>query len=79
MGQALQRQYGLPETAVRFFTQFATASADPSPAAMQLMEAGLQHEGASRRMARAARMLQGYELMFWDTIYALSTHSERPA
>ena len=79
MGQALQRQYGLPETAVRFFTQFATAPADPSPAAMQLMEAGLQHAGASRRMARAARMLQGYELMFWDTIYALSTHSERPA
>jgi hypothetical protein len=24
-------------------------------------------------IVRAARMLQGYELMFWDTLYALST------
>jgi hypothetical protein len=45
---------------------------------MQLIEAGLQHDGASRRMARATRMLQGYELMFWDTLYALSTQPERP-
>jgi pyrroloquinoline quinone (PQQ) biosynthesis protein C len=79
MGQALQRQYGLPASAVEFFTQFAAAPTEPSFEAMQLIESGLQHEGASRRMARAARLLQSYELMFWDTLYVLSTQLERPA
>ena len=72
MAQALQQRYGLPAAAVRFFTQFATAPAEVSPQALAIIETGLLHGVEARRIMRAARMLQGAELLFWDTIYALS-------
>ena len=72
IAQALRQRYGLQEAAVQFFTQFAAAP-DVSPPALMVIEAGLQQGVEARRIARAARMLQGYELMFWDTLYTLST------
>ena len=77
MAQALRQQYGLQEADLRFFTQFATAPSDVSPQALVLIDAGLQRGVAARSIVRAARMLQGYELMFWDTVYALSTAEEK--
>jgi pyrroloquinoline quinone (PQQ) biosynthesis protein C len=76
MAQALQRRYGLGEADLRFFTQFAAAPAEVSPEALSLIEAGLQRGIEARRIARAARMLQGYELLFWDTVYALCNGKE---
>jgi thiaminase len=73
MAQALRQRYGLQETAVQFFTQFAAASPDVSLPALMIIEASLQQGVETRRIARAARMLQDYELMFWDTLYTLST------
>jgi thiaminase len=73
IAQALRQRYGLQEAAVQFFTQFAAAPPDISPAALLVIEIGLQQGVEARRIARAARMLQGYELMFWDTLYTLST------
>lgn len=73
MGQALRQHYNFQDADLAFFTQFAAAPADVSPESLALIETGLQREGAARRMIRAARMLQGYELMFWDTVNALST------
>ena len=73
MAQALQQHYGFSDTALQFFTQFAAAPPDVSPQALALIEAGLQRGVETRRIMRAARMLQSYELLFWDTIYALST------
>jgi pyrroloquinoline quinone (PQQ) biosynthesis protein C len=72
MAQALRQHYGLQETDVRFFSQFAAAPADVSPLALAVIAAGLQRGIAAQRVVRAARMLQGYELMFWDTVYTLS-------
>jgi hypothetical protein len=69
----LQQRYGLQESDVRFFTQFAAAPSEVGPEALALIETGLQRDGAAQRIMRAARMLQGYELLFWDTVYALST------
>jgi pyrroloquinoline quinone (PQQ) biosynthesis protein C len=77
MGQALRQRYGWPETAVQFFTQFATAPAEVSPQALAVMAAGLQQGVAAHQMVRAARMLQSYELMFWDTLYTLSLEEAR--
>jgi thiaminase len=77
MAQALRQHYGLHETDLRFFTQFAAAPSDVSPQALALIAAGLQRGVAAHSMVRAARMLQGYELMFWDTVYALSTAEEK--
>lgn len=73
MGQALRQHYGLQETDVRFFTQFADAPSEIGPEALALIETGLQREAAAPRIRRAARLLQGYELLFWDTVDALST------
>jgi hypothetical protein len=73
MAQALRQHYGWQEGDVRFFTQFAAAPPDVSPPALLVIEAGLQWGVEARRITRAARMLQGYELMFWDTLYTLST------
>jgi pyrroloquinoline quinone (PQQ) biosynthesis protein C len=73
MAQALRQRYGLQEAAVQFFTQFAAAPPDVSLPALMIIEAGLQQGVEARRIARAARMLQDYELMFWDTLYTLST------
>ena len=73
MAQALRQRFGWPEAAVRFFTQFATAPVDVSPQALAVIEAGLAHGVEARYIIRATRMLQGYELMFWDTLWALCT------
>jgi pyrroloquinoline quinone (PQQ) biosynthesis protein C len=73
MAQALRQHYAFSEAALQFFTQFAAAPPDVSPQALALIEAGLQRGVETRRIMRAARLLQGYELLFWDTIYALST------
>jgi pyrroloquinoline quinone (PQQ) biosynthesis protein C len=73
MAQALRQRYGVPDAALRFFTLFAAAPPDVSSQALALIEAGLQRGVEAQRLMRAARLLQGYELMFWDTVYALST------
>ena len=73
MAQVLRQRYGWQEAAVQFFTQFAAAPPDVSLPALMVIETGLQRGVEARRIVRAARMLQGYELMFWDTLYTLST------
>jgi len=75
IAQALCQRYGWQEGEVRFFTQFATAPSDITPQALAVIEAGVARGVEARRIVRAARMLQGYELMFWDTLYALSTEA----
>jgi hypothetical protein len=40
---------------------------------LRLIEAALHRGMEAQRMVWAARMLQGYELMFWDMVYTLST------
>ena len=73
MAKALRQRFGMQEADLRFFTQFAAAPPDVSPQALELIAGGLQRGVESRRIARAARMLQGYELLFWDAVYTLST------
>jgi len=74
MAQALRQRYGWQDEAVRFFTQFATIPSDISPQALAVIEAGLTQGVETHRIIRAARMLQAYELMFWDTLLALSAY-----
>lgn len=73
MAQVLRQRYGWQEATVQFFTQFAAAPSDVSLPALMVIETGLQRSVEAHRIVRAARMLQGYELMFWDTLYTLST------
>jgi predicted nucleic acid-binding protein len=42
--------------------------------ALAVIETGLARGVETHRIIRAARMLQEYELMFWDTLLARSAH-----
>ena len=57
MADALRREYRLAEADVAFFTLFATAVAE-----------GLDQRVHQDRIRRTTALLQGYELLFWDTM-----------
>lgn len=64
---ALKAQYGLGAEAVSFFDLFATLPpADDT--ALAVIQGGLDRGVAPALIERAARLLQGYELMYWDAM-----------
>jgi thiaminase len=68
MEQSLRAGYGLSEGATAFFRFFA----EPAPGSRQLLEEvlddGLAAGEDPAQARRAARLLQAYELMFWDAL-----------
>ncbi|MFQ5879883.1 MAG: transcriptional regulator [Dehalococcoidia bacterium] len=72
MARALKEKYGLVETALAFFQMFAEPSAEFEEAALAIVAHGLQRGVAAGEVRRAARLLQAYELMFWDAVYKAS-------
>lgn len=72
MSRILKDNYEFTTTELEFLDLFAT----PSPAferkALLVIQAGLDSGEDRRRLARAARLLQAYELMFWDALQELS-------
>ena len=67
MHKALYEKYGIAPSALGFFDLFANM---PSfePEAVCIIQNGLDRGVAARLIHRAARMLQSYELMFWNAI-----------
>jgi thiaminase len=70
--RALQSRYGLSRQQVEFFELFAVPSPEFERAALDVVEAGLARGVEPRLIRRAGRLLQGYELLFWDTVFAAS-------
>jgi hypothetical protein len=68
MGQALQERYGMSRPQVAFFDLFATPDPDFGPRALAVIQAGLDQGVAPTAVRRSARLLQGYELLYWDTL-----------
>ncbi len=68
MSRALTGRYGLGPDQVRFFDLFAEPDRDFERRALAVIAAGLAHGVPEWRVRRAARLLQGYELLFWDTL-----------
>jgi thiaminase len=68
LANGLQLRYGLDENAVRFFSQFADISPDFEPAALGVIERGLARGVEPGAVRRAARLLQAYELLYWDSL-----------
>jgi pyrroloquinoline quinone (PQQ) biosynthesis protein C len=62
---ALKARYGLKSDAVSFFDLFANLP-PAGDAATIVIQSGLDRGVPAAAIARAARMLQGYELMYWD-------------
>ncbi len=70
MSRALRERYGLGEANVRFFDQFAAAPPTFEADSLAVIAQGLARGVDERAVRRAARLLQAYELMYWDTLYA---------
>jgi TENA/THI-4/PQQC family len=68
MSRALTGRYGLTPDQVRFFDLFADPADGFEASALAVIEAGLERGVTERRIRRAARLLQGYELLYWDTL-----------
>jgi len=67
---ALRSEYDADDTAVAFFDVFATPAPGFEEQALAVIEAGLSAGDSPARARTAARLLQAYELMFWDTMLA---------
>jgi pyrroloquinoline quinone (PQQ) biosynthesis protein C len=68
MSRALTGRYGLTPDQVRFFDLFADPAGEFETHALAVIAAGLERGVPERRIRRAARLLQGYELLYWDTL-----------
>jgi len=69
MSRALTARYRLREEDVRFFDLFSALPADFRSRGLGVIQQGLDRGVEPERIARAARMLQGYELLYWDTLH----------
>jgi len=72
MGRALRDRYGLTREATAFFDLFAAPPAEFEAQALAAVVSGLAEGCEPRLVKRAARLLQGYEKLYWDTLHALS-------
>jgi thiaminase len=69
---ALRSQYGLDETATAFLDAFAAPAEGFEESSLEVIQAGLDRGLDPKTIARAARMIQAYELQYWDTLYEAS-------
>jgi hypothetical protein len=65
---ALRGAYGAPDEAVAFFDFFATPPPGFRDHTVDVLQAGLDAGDDPDEARRAARLLQAYELMFWDAL-----------
>lgn len=68
LSRALTGRYGLTSEQVRFFDLFAEPVPGFEEAALAVIAAGLARGVSERLVRRAPRLLQGYELLYWDTL-----------
>lgn len=68
MATALQNVYGFTADDVAFFTFFGEPIPGFEEAALEVIAAGLEKGADPLAIKRAARLLQEYELMFWNTV-----------
>lgn len=75
MADALKTIYNLTDTDITFFTLFASAPPDFEERAAGVVVEGLSLGILPAQIRRAAALLQGYELLFWDTLAQASMRS----
>ncbi len=72
MSAALKGKCGLSSEAVAFFDLFAAPTPEFEADSLRVIQDGLDRDVDPRGVARAARLIQAYELMYWDTLYEAS-------
>jgi thiaminase len=70
LSRGLRAHYGMTTTDVAFFDLFAAGAPGFEASALAVIEHGLQTGADPARVRRAARLLQAYEIMYWDTLHA---------
>jgi TENA/THI-4/PQQC family len=70
LARALRARYGLADEAGAFFDLFAADAPDFEAAATAVIQGGLDRGVAPAAIRDAARLLQAYELMYWDALHA---------
>jgi len=65
---ALRQAYGAGDDATAFFDFFANPPADFEPRALAVLDEGLTAGDSPLLARRATRLLQAYELSFWDAL-----------
>ena len=73
MNKALMEGYGFTGEDLYFFELFSTPVADFEEKARLVIDDGIFHGVETRAIKEASRMLQGYELMFWDALHRISS------
>ena len=69
LSRVLTGRFGLTAEQVVFFDLFATPPEGFQERALDVVAGGLERGVAERLVRRAARLLQGYELLYWDALY----------
>ena len=72
LSRILKKRFGLSEKEVVFFDLFASPPATFETNALNIIQQGVDWRTEPRLIQRAARLLQAYELMFWNTLYSRS-------
>ncbi len=65
---ALKAEYGFGDEGVAFFDGFASPAPEFGEKARAVIAEGLAHGDEPAGIAEACRLLQEYELMFWDSV-----------
>jgi thiaminase len=73
LSRILRERFSLNEKEVAFFDLFASPPATFEANALTVIQQGLDCGTEPRLIQRAARLLQAYELMYWDTLYRTSS------
>lgn len=68
LSRALSARHGLRPEDLRFLDLFAEPADGFEAGALAVIQQGLDQGVDPRRISRAARFLQAYELMYWDTL-----------
>jgi thiaminase len=72
LSRILKERFGLGEKELTFFDLFAVLPATFEVNALSVIQQGLDRGIEPRLIQRAARLLQAYELMYWDALYRTS-------
>ena len=72
LSRILKERFGMGEKQVAFFDLFASPPTTFEADALKLIQYGLHRGIEPSLIQRAARLLQAYELMYWDTLYGAS-------
>ncbi len=72
MSNALRTQYRLSAKDTAFFDLFASPPPEFEAGALAVVDAGLARGAEPRLIKRAARLLQGFEKLYWDTLHMVS-------